>query len=303
LHGQGVAKDQGDLVCSGHRANANMTAAAKKRKVRRAQRGERLPAARSLSYYLNVKAIPGTLQAGGASFATTHWSVVAACQNGGEDEVAIAQLCRDYWPPLYSFVRRRGYSQADAQDLVQGFFTHLLRNRIYAQSKSEKGKFRTFLLAAMKNYMVDLWSKERALKRGGDQSFVLLEAEIAAVEQLYGSESPAATLDEEWHYEQRWATALVSRALAGLRETFRGEAKAEVFEKLQPLICGGTRLPRQEDLAQQLKMPIDTLRSHLSRMRARYRALLREEVARTIGTADDVDEELRRLSQILIEAL
>ncbi len=146
-----------------------------------------------------------------------HWSIVAACQSDpgvhpAETEAAIAQLCRDYWPPLYSFVRRRGYSQADAQDLVQGFFTHLLRNRIYAQSKSEKSKFRTFLLAAMKNYMVDLWSKERALKRGGDQSFVILEAEIASVEQLYESESPAATLDEEWHYEQRWATARLARA-------------------------------------------------------------------------------------------
>ncbi len=255
-----------------------------------------------------MKAVPGTLQSGGASFATTRWSVVAACQpetdvNPATAEAAIAQLCHDYWPPLYSFVRRRGYSPADAQDLVQGFFTHLLRNRIYAQSNSAKGKFRTFLLAAMKNYIVDHWSKERALKRGGDRSFVLLESEITPVEELYANESPAATLDEEWHYEQRWATALVSRALAGLRETFRGEAKADVFEKLQPLIAGGAGLPRQEDVAQELGMPIDTLRSHLSRMRARYRALLREEVARTIGTADDVDEELRRLSQILIAAL
>lgn len=255
-----------------------------------------------------MKALPGTLQSGGASFATTHWSVVTACKpdtdaNPAEKDAAIAQLCRDYWPPLYSFVRRRGYSPADAQDLVQGFFTHLLRKRLYVHSNSEKGKFRTFLLAAMKNYIVDHWSKEQALKRGGDQTFVLLESEVAPIETLYANESPAATLDEEWHYEQRWATALVSRGLAGLRETFRGEAKAAVFEKLQPLIAGGTGLPRQEDVAQELGMPIETLRSHLSRMRARYRVLLREEVARTIGTADDVDEELRRLSQILIAAL
>ena len=237
-------------------------------------------------------------------FATTHWSVVAACKDAGaeaaEVEAAIAQLCRDYWAPLYSFVRRGGASPADAQDLVQGFFSHFLQNRIYTQSKSEKGKFRTFLLAALKNFIIDHWSKEQTLKRGGGQKIIALDSEIAAAEQLYAREGPALALDEEWHYEQRWAATLVSRALAGLRADFRGDAK--VFEKLQPFVCGGAVVPRQDEVAQELAMPIDTLRSHLSRLRARYRALLREEVARTIGTADDVDEELHHLSQILIAA-
>ncbi|MEO6872741.1 MAG: sigma factor [Chthoniobacterales bacterium] len=252
-----------------------------------------------------MKSLPGTLQSGGAVFATTRWSLLAACRDADDRaaQEAIAQLCQDYWPPLYSFVRRRGYSRVDAQDLVQGFFTHFLRDRLYARSDSAKGKFRTFLLAAMKNYLADDWSKDRALKRGGDQTFLLLDAEIATAEELFASEPAQSSLDEEWHYEQRWATALVSRALAGLRESFRGEAKAEIFEKLQPLIAGGANVPRQEDLAAQLALPIDTLRSHLSRMRTRYRTFLREEVARTIGTADDVDEELRRLSQILIAGL
>lgn len=253
----------------------------------------------------SVKGVPGTLQDGGVSFATTHWSVVAACKSGGavdeDTEDAVAQLCRDYWPPLYSFVRRRGYSPADAQDLVQEFFTRLLQHRIYEQSDSAKGKFRTFLLAALKNYIADHHDKENTLKRGGRSDFVFLDGEIDAAERLCDS-ATEMILDEERHYEQRWAATLVSRALEGLRSDFQARSKAEIFAKLEPFVRGGESLPKQEDVAQQLSIPIDTLRSHLSRMRARYRMLLREEVARTIGTADDVDEELRHLSQILIAA-
>ena len=251
-----------------------------------------------------MRAVPGTLRTGGAAFASTRWSVVAACNVDGEldsaeTETAVAQLCHDYWPPLYSFVRRRGFSPADAQDLVQGFFTHFLQDRIYAQTDSARGKFRSFLLASLKNYIVDIWHRENTLKRGGGREFVVLEEEIGAVEQLFQSET-AVILEEERHYEQRWATALVTRALERLRADFSGKAKAKIFEELRPFVSGGAKLPRQEEVAQLLAMPVDTLRSHLSRMRARYRVLLREEVARTIGFADDVDEELRHLSQILI---
>src|SRR6266498_2378332 len=105
-------------------------------------------------YSLSVKGIPGTIQEGGAAFATTHWSVVAACTDESETgDAALARLCRDYWPPLYTFARRRGYSPPDAQDLVQGFFAYLLRSRFYTQTDRRKGKFRSFLLASLKNYM------------------------------------------------------------------------------------------------------------------------------------------------------
>jgi RNA polymerase sigma factor (sigma-70 family) len=251
---------------------------------------------------MDMRAVPGTLKTGGAAFASTRWSVVGACNADSaseEAEAAVAQLCRDYWPPLYSFVRRRGFSPADAQDLVQGFFGHFLRNKIYARTDSARGKFRSFLLASLKNYITDIWYRENAVKRGGGREFIVLDAEIGAVEELFQSES-AVILEEERHYEQRWATTLVTRALESLRADFRSGSKAKIFEKLEPFVCGGTRLPRQEEVAEHLSIPIDTLRSHLSRMRARYRALLREEVARTIGIADDVDEELRHLSEILI---
>ncbi len=253
---------------------------------------------------MDMRAVPGTLKTGGAPFASTRWSVVAACNADGtldsaEAEAAVAQLCRDYWPPLYSFVRRRGFSPADAQDLVQGFFTHFLQDKIYARADGARGKFRTFLLASLKNYIADIWHRENTLKRGGGWEFVVLEAEISAVEKLYQSET-VVILEEERHYERRWATNLVTRALERLRADFTGESKAKIFEELKPFVSGGAGLPRQEETAKLLAIPIETLRSHLSRMRARYRALLREEVARTIGIADDVDEELRHLSQILI---
>jgi RNA polymerase sigma factor (sigma-70 family) len=250
-----------------------------------------------------VKANPGTLQSGGAAFATTHWSVVAACANGNMTaDGALAQLCRDYWPPLYSFVRRRGYGPADAQDLVQGFFAHLLQSKAYAHTDRDKGKFRSFMLASLKHYLADVWDRERAQKRGGDYKFVLLEEEMDAVEALYASEPAVATSDEEKHYEQCWADALVARALKRVGAEFGNGPKARLFIGLKPFLTGGVGLPSQEEIAARLDMPVETLRSHLSRLRARYRVLLREEVARTIALAEDVDEELRHLCSILTAA-
>jgi RNA polymerase sigma factor (sigma-70 family) len=255
------------------------------------------------AYSLSVKGIPGTLQEGGAAFATTHWSVVAACTEDGETaNAALAQLCRDYWPPLYAFARRRGYNPADAQDLVQGFFAYLLQNKAYAHTDPTKGKFRSFLLASFKNYMADVWDRARAFKRGGDCEFVLLDEEIDAVEASYAREPAAMTLDEEKQYERAWAAALVARALEGIQTEFGNGSKARLFQAMKPFLTGGVGLPSQEAIARELNMPIDTLRSHLSRLRARYRELLREEVTRTIGAAEDVDEELRHLCRILTTA-
>jgi RNA polymerase sigma factor (sigma-70 family) len=259
----------------------------------------------SSGYSFRVKGIPGTIQDGGAAFATTHWSVVDACAYDSEmADAALARLCRDYWPPLYTFARRRGHSPADAQDLVQGFFAYLLHSKAYTQTDRKRGKFRSFLLASLKNYMADIWDRERALKRGGDYEFVLLDEEIDAVETLYARESQCVgmNLDDERHYEQAWAAALVARALERIGAEFRNAPKMRLFSGLKPFLIGGVGLPSQEAVARQLAMPIDTLRSHLSRLRGRYRELLREEVASTIGAAEDVDEELRHLCRILTGA-
>ncbi|MDQ3315676.1 MAG: RNA polymerase sigma factor [Verrucomicrobiota bacterium] len=249
-----------------------------------------------------MQAVPGTLQTGGVPFGTTHWSVVAACtkaDESGEAHAALAQLCRDYWPPLYSFVRRRGYHSDDAQDLVQGFFAHFLGNQAYAQTDRRKGKFRTFLLASLKHYMADVWNRERALKRGGDREFVVLDEEISQAEKLWADESSNA-LNEEQHYERRWAVALVNRALQRLSAD--SGSKARIFTELRPFLSGGVGLPSQEEVARRLEMPIETLRSHLSRLRTHYREILREEVARTVSQNDSVDDELRHLCGILTAA-
>ena len=257
------------------------------------------------AYAFYVKGIPGTLQGGGAAFATTQWSVVDACTEEGEaGDAALARLCRDYWPPLYTFARRRGYSPADAQDLVQGFFAHLLQSKAYARTDAKKGKFRSFLLASLKNYISDVWDKARAFKRGGNYQFVLLDEEIDAVEILYACESQSAqlTLDEEQQYEQSWAAALVARALARIEAEFASGTKVNLFRELRSFLTGGLRLPSQEEVARRLDMPVETLRSHISRLRTRYRELLRDEVARTIGATEDVDEELRHLRKVLTTA-
>jgi DNA-directed RNA polymerase specialized sigma24 family protein len=251
-----------------------------------------------------MKPTPGTLQDGGAAFGTTHWSVVGACRDDGEmatsvSHAALTRLCRDYWPPLYSFVRRRRYAPADAQDLVQGFFACFLRSKAYMHAERAKGKFRSFLLASLKHYMANVWDREHALKRGGDYEFVLLDTEVEVVEASQRCESITAS-DEEQAYEQRWAHALVGCALAHLNEEFPDGAKARLFSELKPFLCGGAGLPCQAEVAARLEMPIGTLRSHLLRLRVRYAELLREEVARTIGTADDVDEELRHFRKILV---
>jgi RNA polymerase sigma factor (sigma-70 family) len=246
-----------------------------------------------------VKGIPGTLQGGGAPFATTHWSVVEACADDDNADIALARLCQDYWPPLYTFARRRGNSSADAQDLVQGFFAYLLQSKAYAQTDRRKGKFRSFLLASFKNYMTDAWDKMRAIKRGGEHEFVLLDDEVEAAEALYRRVPPAIQLDDEQQYEQAWAASLVARALERTQNEFENSAKACLFHALEPFLTGGVGLPGHEEVARRLDISIDTFRSHLSRLRARYREFLREEVARTIGIAEDVDEELRHLRRIL----
>jgi RNA polymerase sigma factor (sigma-70 family) len=252
-----------------------------------------------------VKDVPGTVAIGGVGFATTHWSVIAACTNeddlGETAHAALTQLCHDYWPPLYSFVRRRGFSSADAQDLVQGFFGYFLERKAYAQTDRKKGKFRSFMLASLKHYMADVWDREHALKRGGGHEFVLLDEELAAVE-AHAMSNSAEVVSEEQEYERRWAAALVARAIKKLESHFSHGPKALLFAELKSFITGGTGLPSQEEVAERLGIPVDTVRSHLSRMRARYRELLREEVARTVSQNDNVDDELRHLCSILTAA-
>ncbi len=238
---------------------------------------------------------------------TTHWSVVADL-SAHEDEVAperaeraLTQLCQDYWPPLYRFVRQRGYNRTDAQDLTQGFFAYLLEKQAYAASDRSKGRFRTFLLVLLKRYLGATHARQRRQKRGGDQAMMFLDANrLDSFEETDGALLTGAPLDEERAFELNWAAALVGRAMAALEAEYASGQKARVLAELRPFLAGGVGLPTSEEAAARLGVPVETLRSHLFRLRSRYRALLRAEVARTVPTNQDVESELRYLCRVLI---
>ena len=236
-------------------------------------------------------------------FAPTHWSVIIAA---GKSEVtpeiakvALAQLCQTYWAPLYTFVRNRGYSVHDAQDLTQGFFAYLIEHKIYARADPQKGRFRAFLLASLKKFLADARDREQALKRGGGMEFVPLnEEEIGVAESLFQTHS---NLDNEDRlFERSWAEALVAAGLERLSASYRLEGRERLFEELKMYVTGGVDpLPAYSDLAIRLGLVASSLRSHVTRLRARYREALRLEVRRTVETEAEVDAELHELLRVL----
>ncbi len=237
---------------------------------------------------------------------TTNWSVVddfGRVETAPDRaEAALARLCRDYWPPLYRFVRQRGYSRDDARDLTQGFFAYLLEKKAYSTPDRSKGRFRTFLLVILKRYLNAERSYHGRQKRGGGEQMIYLDSDRfhEVAEKTDGALATAAPLDEERLFEWDWAAALVGRAMEALSVEYGDGPKARVFAALRPFLTGGVGLPTHEETAARLGLSEDTLRSHLFRLRARYRALLRAEVLRTVADEREVDDELRYLCRILI---
>jgi RNA polymerase sigma-70 factor (ECF subfamily) len=248
-----------------------------------------------------VKAIPGTLQEGGASFQTTHWTLVldaGRSEPTESAEKALSAFCEAYWPPLYAFLRYRGYSAADAQDLVQAFFAQLLRQNILARADREKGKLRTFLLTSLQNFLINEHDRASALKRGGGRQIVSFDESVSEAEI---ARMATAHLDDTSCYDVAWATHIVTRAWQSLRESLAAEDKAQWLDELKPFLAGGAApLPDQEEVAARMGVPIATLRTWISRLRQRYREALRSEVACTVSDAVEVDEEVRYLYRILM---
>jgi DNA-directed RNA polymerase specialized sigma24 family protein len=249
-------------------------------------------------YAWRVKATPGTLQDGGASFATTHWSVVAqsALTDVPEAANALAQLCKMYWPPIYSFIRRRGYTPSDAQDLTQSFFAFFLRTKAYARTDPLHGKFRSFLLASVKNFLSDNWDRDQAIRRGGGYQFVSLDQETAEAfyDAASASDSPAEHL-----FEIRWAKSLTAAALNALREELQVEGKIQLFEQLKDFLIGSSVLPSYDEASARTGLPRATVKTHVHRLRQHYREIVRREVARTVSSPHEIDEELHYLCTIL----
>jgi RNA polymerase sigma factor (sigma-70 family) len=237
---------------------------------------------------------------------TTQWSVVSdfSVQHTApaRAEAALKHLCQDYWPPLYRFVRRRGYSRADAQDLTQGFFAYLIEKQAHTSPDRSKGRFRTFLLVLLKRYLGATKAHQCRQKRGGGQEMVFLDSsQLNSLEAIpEDSLFTSGQLDEERVFEWNWATALVDRAMETLRDECASGQKKRVFTELQQFLTGGVGLPTYEAAAARLGVSVETFRSHLFRLRARYRGLLRAEVLRTVPREEDIDEELRHLCRVLI---
>jgi RNA polymerase sigma-70 factor (ECF subfamily) len=239
---------------------------------------------------------------GGGEFHTTRWTLVLASahEQSRVGQAALADLCQIYWYPLYSFARRRGHSPHDAQDLTQGFFLHLLEHRALSQVDRLKGKFR-FLLACFQNYLSVEAQRGRALKRGGQCQLVPLDLESA--EDRYRLE-PADQLTAEKIFEARWALTLLDHAMVLLRQEYVGRGKELVFNTLKGYVgIGESRLEASYDeAAKTLSMGVGTVKTLIHRLRKRYFALVREEIARTVSDPAEIEGEIRALCDALIAA-
>jgi RNA polymerase sigma-70 factor (ECF subfamily) len=236
-------------------------------------------------------------------FPSTNWSIVlAAGRSLAEPEIAqaaLAELCQIYWTPLYSFVRSRGYTVHDAQDLTQSFFAHLIEHKMYARVDRQKGRFRWFLLASAKNFLANAFDRERTLKRGGGQSFLPLhEQQIDDAESFFQTHGSVSNGDQI--FDRSWAEALVAVGMEQLSADYKRESKETLFNELKIFLTSGADpLPTYAELAIRLGMTESTLRSHVTRLRARYREVLRAEVRKTVDTEAEVDEELHELLRVL----
>jgi len=231
--------------------------------------------------------------------------VLAAGETGAEPDTAgaaLAELCQTYWAPLYSFVRSRGHTVHDAQDLTQGFFAYLLEHKVYARADRQKGRFRSFLLASIKNFLSDAADRERTLKRGGAQDFLPLhEAQVEQAESLFQTHSGRS--NEDRLFDRSWAEALVAAGLERLSSDYKHQGREQLFNELKIFVAGGAEPPpTYGELGDRLGITESTLRSHVTRLRARYREALRAEVRRTVDSEAQVDDELRELLHVLTRA-
>lgn len=227
-------------------------------------------------------------------FATTHWSVVLAAgqEITPQSSEALNRLCGLYWYPLFAFCRRRGYEPFDAQDLTQSFFVHLLEGNRLQKVSPGKGKFRSFLIASLKNFLANDWDKRQTLKRGANLSFLPLDAEVG--ETRYRREpSHSATPDKA--FEQSWALTLLETVLSQLREEYNGEDKTRLFEALQGYLSGDKSGVSYAEMAARLSLTEGSVKMAVLRMRRRFGELLRAEIAHTVSKPEEIDEEIRCL--------
>ncbi len=236
-------------------------------------------------------------QHGGAAFMTTHWSVVLEAQ--GESpaaQEALEKLCRTYWRPIFAFLRRQGLPPEQAEDITQGFFAQLLERRKFSALRKEKGRLRSFLLGALKYFVADEQRRSMAIKRGKGQRLIPLE-EFRAGERI--DMEPSDPMTAEMIYERRWALTVLERVLSRLKDEYVAAGNAALFDALKELLPDEPGSPSQAEIAARLGMTENAVRQAFYRFRQRYQSLLREEIAHTVATPGDIEDELRHLIAVI----
>lgn len=209
---------------------------------------------------------------------------------------ALARLCSSYWYPVYAYVRRAGHDPHTAQDLTQEFFARLIEKNFVAAAAQEKGRFRSFMLIALKRFLVNEWQRTQAQKRGGGRQLLSLDAEEA--EDRYQLE-PVDEMTADRIYERRWALALLDEVMNALRREFAGDGRGELFDLLKVFLCGEQSAVSQAEIGGRFGLSESAVKSTVHRLRQRYRELLHEEVAQTVVSRVDVEDELRHLLNVM----
>jgi len=235
-------------------------------------------------------------------FTTTHWSVILLAGSGASSaaDEALEHLCRSYWYPLYAYVRRQGHSESDAQDLTQSFFARLLERKYVRLADRNQGRFRTFLLSSLKNFLINDWKRQNREKRGGGQEIFSLDEKTA--ETRFASEAFVEQPPDSL-YDRGWAATLLERALTSLRSEFEQSGKLDLFERLKVFVWGDKSASSYSEMGVQLNMTENNVKQSVRRLRLRYGELLRAEVAQTVSTPEEVNEELRYLLSVIRDGL
>jgi RNA polymerase sigma-70 factor (ECF subfamily) len=230
----------------------------------------------------------------GDIFVTTHWTVVLAAgqRHTPQSDHALEELCRTYWFPLYAYVRRRGHSKQDAEDSVQAFFARFLEKNYLTGLSAERGRFRAFLLASLKHFLINEWKKSQRQKRGGGEINLSLDWQTADTKfQVAATNEPSP----DRAFDREWALALLAKVIERLQQECAADGKARLFDQLKMFLMAGKGESAQSDVAKTLGMEEGAVRVAIHRLRKRYRVLLRDEIAQTLADESQVDEEMRAL--------
>ena len=228
-----------------------------------------------------------------SAFPPTQWTLIQQAKEECLDaQGALSQLCESYWYPVYAFIRRTGRSAHDAEDLTQEFFARMLRKGYFAEADSDRGRFRSFLLTSVKNFLSDAYRKATADKRGGYQTVLSIDQELA--EKRFHNE-PATDLAADDLFQRQWDEALLEKTYENLRAEYETQGKAPVYDALKVYLPWNAEAAPQHEVAAQLGLKAATVRSEIFQMRRRYAAVLRTSIAATVGSHGDVEDEIQEL--------